>query len=169
MEWTNSYQQKIITSAEIIVDVTTGFTIIAPPGPYQTGQDYTFSVQTGTPETLPDDIYYTWDFGDGPVLTIPFNNEVVYEFEKAGPYVIHVGVFETGDPVDIPIGSAITTVEVEASGNYLTELHKMKKFNLSFRVESDWINPLPGQISTFPWEHESWAELNWDGVYFSMQ
>ena len=114
-------------------------------------------------------LYYTWDFGDGPVLTIPLSNEVVHEFDKPGPYAIHVGVFETGDTVDLPIGSAVATLEVEASANYLMDLHKMKKFDLDFRVESDWINPLPGATNIFNWVHESWGELVWDGVYFFMQ
>jgi hypothetical protein len=157
---------KVLARASANVDITSDFKIIMPTGPFKTGQEYTFSARTGTPEILPEDVYYLWDFGDGPTLSIPLSNEVTHVFTKPGPYAIHVGVFEPSDPVDMPVGSAVGMVDVEASANHLMELHKMKKFSLDFSVQHDYIEGMSGIYS---WDMDSYGEVVWNGVNFSME
>ena len=162
-EWSS---KNSIASAEITVDVTTGFTIVPPLGPLMTDQEYTFIARTNSPNDLTGAPSYEWDFGDGTMKAIPYSNEVVHSFNKPGKYVIYVEVFDSEEEAANVIGSAYLTVNVEKSANHLAELHKMKKFALSFAVQHDYVEGMSG---VFSWAWDSYGEVIWDGINFSME
>ncbi|MBN2075532.1 MAG: PKD domain-containing protein [Dehalococcoidales bacterium] len=163
---------------EIMVEISSDFTITVPSEPLRTSEEYTFYAWTDTPETLPDDVYYVWDFGDGPELTIPFNNECTHIFTDAGPYAIHVGVFKPGDAADMPIGSAIATVKVTEEKEPTNFLDSLQQTNW---IEIGLVCPVTTAYGTNPALISEWGgyisewgvddllgEIQWEGSHFSV-
>jgi hypothetical protein len=107
------YGPDKIASADTIVDVSQELRIIVPAGPLKTGQEYTFTARTDSPEDLPDDPVYEWEFGDSNGLIIPFSNEATYLYEKPGTYTLRVLLFESEDVVAPLLGVATTEITVE--------------------------------------------------------
>lgn len=141
-------------------------TIEVPPPPLQTSKEYTFSAVHESPEKLTEEPYYEWDFGDGSGIGMPFSNEATHLYEKAGTYTVRVELFESEEEDAPLLGVTTAEVEVEASADHLAELHQMKKFSLDFAVQHDYVEGMSGRYS---WDFESYGEVIWDGVNFSMQ
>ena len=152
--------------ATVSVSKAPELTINVPPPPLQTGKEYTFMANHESPEKLADEPYYEWDFGDGSGIGIPFSNEATHIYDKEGTYTIRVLLFESDEEAAPLLGIATTKVEVEASANHLIELHQMKNFELDFAVQHDYVEGMSGRYS---WDFESYGEVLWDGVNFSMQ
>ena len=160
------YGTSPIASTGIVVDVSQALQIIVPSGPLKTGEEYTFTARTDSSENLPEAPSYEWDFGDGNGKIIPFSNEVIHLYENPGNYTIRVVLFESDEEAAPLLGIATATVEVEASANHLMELHQMNKFALDFAVQHDYVEGMSGRYS---WDYESYGEVIWDRVNFSMQ
>jgi PKD repeat protein len=155
-----------IASAETTIDVTTGFTIVPPQGSLKTGQEYRFIARTNSPNDLTEAPSYEWDFGDGTMKVIPYSNEVIHSFDKPGKHVIYVEVFDSEEEAANVLGTAYLTINIEESSSHLLELHKMKKFALSFAVQHDYVEGMSG---VFSWAWDSYGEVIWDGINFSME
>ena len=61
---------------------------------------------------------------------------------------------------------AYLTIIVEESPNHLVELHQMKKFALDFAVQHNYVEGMSG---VFLWDWDSFGEVVWDGINFSME
>jgi hypothetical protein len=157
-------------------DITTGETTLivkgvnwiieTPTQPLKTGQEYTFTMRTDYPESIPDNPSYEWDFGDGSGITIPFSNEATHLYSEDGNYTVKVTIFDSSDAGASVLGVATVNVKVEASANHLQELHQMKQFALTFAVQHDYVEGMSG---VFVWGWDSHGEVVWDGVNFSME
>ena len=134
--------------------------------PLVTSKDYTFVAESLYPQFLPEKPYYKWDFGDESGLIIPLFNEVTHAFTDAGQHTIKVDLCES-EADDAPVmASASTTLLIEPSAIHLTELQQMNKFALDFSVQHDYAE---GNSGIFLWDWDSYGEVVWDGVNFSME
>ena len=156
-----SHTGEQIASAQTTVDVTHTFQILAPEGPLKTGQEYTFTARTDSPEVLPDSPVYKWDFGDGNGITIPFSNEAIHLYVKGDTYTVSVQLFESEEAGAPLLGTATAEVEVEASADHLTEIQQMNKFALDFAIQHDYVEGMSG---IFLWDWDSHGEVVWNGV-----
>ena len=155
-----------ITLAETTTTVEVGstYSIDAPPGPFKTDTEYTFKALTTS--NLPEEPLYKWDFGDGTMLDIPFSNEATGLYENPGTFTVNVKVFESDEETANILGTASLTINVEGTESHLVEFHKMKKFVLDFEVQHDYVEGMSG---VFRWDWDSYGEVVWDGVHFSME
>lgn len=160
-------KENKFANTDIALEITgVELAIRVPELPLKTGQEYTFTAQNDYPEKMPEDPVYEWDFGDNNGKIIPFSNEVTHLYQKDGTYTIRVLLFESDEEAAPLLEVATAEVKVEASANHLIELHQMKKFSLDFAVQHDYVE---GMSDRYSWDFESYGEVLWDGVNFSMQ
>jgi len=154
-----------IATSKITVEVGgSEFFIVTPSPTLKVGEDYIFRAMASG--LLPIAPSYEWDFGDGTGKIIPFSNEVTHVFKEAGSHVIYVEVFESEEEASPQLGSAFIEVDVVATASHLEELHQMKRFSLDFAVQHDYVEGMSG---VFLWDWNSFGEVVWDGVNFTME
>lgn len=172
-EWAGG---KSIASAEVLVDVTTDFTIVPPPGPLTTGKDYKFIAHTNSPGDLTETPSYEWDFGDGTKLIVPYSNEVIHSFSKPGNYTVSVQLFEHEYEAANLLGVASIEVKVEPSTvDFLNSLHQTNwiEIGLVCPITTEY-GTVPALISEWGGSISKWGvdnllgEVQWEGSRFSV-
>ena len=155
---------SVIAKSDTSVRVKGDLYIVAPSGTLRTDTIYTF--QAHQVKVIPAASAYEWDFGDGTVAKIPYTNEVSHLFIKPGSYVVSVDVLDSEVLGENILASTYLPVEVNEPANYLTDLHRMKKFDLDFTVQHDYTDLTTG---VFVWDWDSYGEVIWDETHFSME
>ena len=164
VDYKDKYGPTTLAKTNTSVEVGSTFSILAPSELYKTNIEYKF--QALTTSKLPDEPSYEWDFSDGTKKVIPYSNEVIHSFDKPGKHVIYVEVFDSEEEAANVLGTAYLTIIVEESPNHLVELHQMKKFALDFAVQHNYVEGMSG---VFLWDWDSFGEVVWDGINFSME
>ncbi len=157
------FYDLILTKSEKTIRVKGNLYIISLPEPLKTDTEYTF--QALQVETLTSKPKYKWAFGDGKISKILSTDAVTHSYVQPGSYTLHVDLIDGETKENIILASTNLTIEIEESGYFLSELQQMKKFDLVFTVQQDYIDHTSG---IFKWDCGSGGALIWDGTHFSL-
>jgi hypothetical protein len=143
--------------------------IVAPSGPLEAGQDYTFrALMSGI---LPDAPSFEWDFGDSGGLVIPFSNEATHMYEKEGNYIVTVKLFASNEASAALLGTATKEIIVEAGTvDFLSYLQQTTHLLVSVGGDTT-LHQSDGK--TYPYDGSSMvlysveAVTIWRGTHFS--
>jgi hypothetical protein len=167
----NDYDGFTIASAETVVDINQDLQIITPSGLLKTGEEYTFTARTDSPENLPDAPVYEWEFGDNNGKIIPFSNEATHLYEKEGTYTVRVLLLESDEEAAPLLGVATAEVQVEAGNiDALSFLQQTTHVLVTVRGDSiyhqsDGSTSPQGTVALVIYSPE--ASISWDGTHFS--